>query len=267
MCFRIIIVLLDVISYIMSVYKTLFTELDRCDYIVDSQYTGELADYSYNDVTYEESAEAYSQKLERLYIDFLAEWDEMSDTARKAAKGMMELIVSKRYMYGGFFFDVPSSEIVDAIINDNAVPRQSVKMARFVHSMAEQQKYYLDRVAEFMGIELAKEEQSLTHIEDTTKEINNTDYDTSTDNNTATTVYQTLFKKYGSTMSVKQLTEFFQVQKRTIFDWERKGYLTNISTISDELTASGHKKRGDEKRYLTSDIAKNIEMQRKFHKL
>lgn len=263
---------MDGISYIMSAYKTLFTELDRCDYIVDYQYTGELADYSYNDVTYEESTEAYSQKLERLYIDFLAEWDEMSDTARKAAKGMMELIVSKRYMYGGFFFDVPSSEIVDAMINDNAVPRQSVKMARFVHDMAEQQKFYLDRVAEFMGIELAKEEQCLNHIEDATEdttdaENDNTDYDTSTENDTVTTVYQTLFKKYGSTMSVKQLSEFFQVQKRTIFDWERKGYLTNISTTSDELTASGHKKRGEEKRYLTSDIAKNIEMQRKFNRL
>ena len=146
------------ISYIMSAYKTLFTELDRCDYIVDYQYTGELADYSYNDVTYEEATEAYSQKLERLYIDFLAEWDEISDTARKAAKGMMELIVSKRFMYGGFFFDVPSSEIVDAMINDNAVPRQSVKMARFVHDMAEQQKFYLDRVAEFLGVVLVKED-------------------------------------------------------------------------------------------------------------
>ena len=149
----------------MSAYKTLFTELDRCDYIVDYQYTGDLAGYSYNDVTYEESTEAYSQKLERLYIDFLAEWDEISDTARKAAKGMMELIVSKRYMYGGFFFDVPSSETVDAMINDNAVPRQSVKMARFVHDMAEQQKFYLDRVAEFLGVVLVKEDLLLNPVD------------------------------------------------------------------------------------------------------
>lgn len=263
---------MDTISYIMSAYKTLFTELDRCDYIIDYQYTGELADYSYNDVTYEESTEVYSQKLERLYIDFLAEWDEMSDAARQAAKGMIELIVSKRYMYGGFFYDVPSSEIVDAMANDNAVPRQYVVMARFIHNMSEQQKFYLNRVAEFIGIELAQEEQCPTHIEDATEDSadtdsNNTDGETPTENDITTTVYQTLFKRYGSTMSVKQLAEFFQVQKRTIFDWERKGYITNISTTSDEVTASGHKKRGEEKRYLTSDIAKNIELQRKFHKL
>lgn len=141
----------------MSAYKTLFTELDRSDYIVDYLYTGELEDYSYNDITYQESTEVYSQKLEKLYVDFLIEWDGLSDAARKAAKGMVELIVSKRYLYGCFFFDVPSSETIDAMSSDNAVPRQFVKMARFVHDMAEQQKFYLERVAEFMEIVLVKE--------------------------------------------------------------------------------------------------------------
>lgn len=142
----------------MNAYKTLFTELDRCDYLVDYQYAGDLSDYLYNGVTYEESTEVYSQKLEKMYVDFLSEWGELSDAARCAAKGMMELIVSKRYLNGDFFFDVPSSEIVDAMINDNAVPRQSVKMARFVHDMAEHQKFYLNRVAEFLGVVLVKED-------------------------------------------------------------------------------------------------------------
>ena len=133
----------------MSAYKILLTELDRSDYTVDYLYTGELDNYSYNGITYQESAEAYSQRLEKLYIDFLTEWGELSDAARKAAKGMAELIVSKRYLYGCFFFDVPSSEIIDAMSSDNAVPRHCVKMARFVHDMAEQQKFYLERVAEF----------------------------------------------------------------------------------------------------------------------
>lgn len=148
----------------MSAYKTLLTELDRSDYIIDYQYTGKLEDYSYNDITYQESAEAYSRRLEKLYIDFLTEWDELSDAARKAAKGMVELIVSKRYLYGCFFFDVPSSETIDAMSSDNAVPRQSVKMARFVHDMAEQQKFYLEKVVEFMGIVLVKEDLYLKPI-------------------------------------------------------------------------------------------------------
>ncbi|MBE6337149.1 MAG: hypothetical protein E7066_10850 [Lentimicrobiaceae bacterium] len=77
----------------MNAYKTLFTELDRCDYLVDYQYAGDLSDYLYNGVTYEESTEVYSQKLEKMYVDFLSEWGELSDAARCAAKGMMELIV------------------------------------------------------------------------------------------------------------------------------------------------------------------------------
>ena len=148
----------------MSAYKTLLTELDRSDYIIDYQYTGGLEDYSYNDITYQESAEAYSRRLEKLYIDFLTEWDELSDAARKAAKGMVELIVSKRYLYGCFFFDVPSSETIDAMSSDNAVPRQSVNMARFVHDMAEQQKFYLEKVVEFMEIVLVKEDLYLKPI-------------------------------------------------------------------------------------------------------
>ena len=149
----------------MNAYKTLFTELDRCDYLVDYQYAGDLSDYLYNGVTYEESTEVYSQKLEKMYVDFLSEWGELSDAARSAAKGMMELIVSKRYLNGDFFFDVPSSETVDAMKNDKGVPHQSVKMARFVHDMAEHQKFYLNRVAEFLGVVLVKEDLLLNPID------------------------------------------------------------------------------------------------------
>ena len=149
----------------MNAYKTLFTELDRCEYLVDYQYAGDLSDYLYNGVTYEESTEVYSQKLEKMYVDFLSEWGELSDAARCAAKGMMELIVSKRYLNGDFFFDVPSSETVDAMKNDKGVPHQSVKMARFVHDMAEHQKFYLNRVAEFLGVVLVKEDLLLNPID------------------------------------------------------------------------------------------------------
>lgn len=149
----------------MNAYKTLFTELDRCEYLVDYQYAGDLSDYLYNGVTYEESTEVYSQKLEKMYVDFLSEWGELSDAARCAAKGMMELIVSKRYLNGDFFFDVPSFETVDAMKNDKGVPHQSVKMARFVHDMAEHQKFYLNRVAEFLGVVLVKEDLLLNPID------------------------------------------------------------------------------------------------------
>ena len=74
----------------MSAYQILLTELDRCDYIVDYQYTGCLSDYTYNDVTYAETSEAYSRRLERLYLDFLNEWSTLSEADKQAAKAIVE---------------------------------------------------------------------------------------------------------------------------------------------------------------------------------
>lgn len=142
----------------MRKYETLLKELDRCDYIVDFQYTGKLADYSYNGITYEQSTETYAQILEDMYHDFLAEWGTLSDEERKSVKGYMELIISKRYLYDEFFFDVPSREIINGMANDNGVPRQSVEMARFVCNMAGQQKFYLERLRNFFDIKVVEKE-------------------------------------------------------------------------------------------------------------
>ena len=143
----------------MSAYQILLTELDRCEYVVDYQYIGQLSEYTYNGVTYEESTEKYSQKLEKMYLDFLNEWSTLSDADKQSAKGMMELIVAKRYLYGTFFFDVPTLETVNAMAEDSGVSRQSVKMARFVSEMAGCQKFYLRRVAQFFGIEEVNDER------------------------------------------------------------------------------------------------------------
>lgn len=143
----------------MSAYQILLTELDRCDYIVDYQYTGCLSDYTYNDVTYAETSEAYSRRLERLYLDFLKEWSTLSEADKQAAKAIVELIVAKRYLYGDFFFDVPTLETVNEMANDSGVPVQSVNMARFVCEMVGCQKFYLRRIAQFFGIEEVNDEQ------------------------------------------------------------------------------------------------------------
>ena len=38
----------------MKKYEILLRELDRCEYIVDYQYTGKLLDYTYNSITIEQ---------------------------------------------------------------------------------------------------------------------------------------------------------------------------------------------------------------------
>lgn len=90
---------------------------------------------------------------------------------------------------------------------------------------------------------------------------------TKTCRNINNTIYQALYSEYGSTISVKQLCKVFGVHSRTIYNWEQKGYITNINPTNDDITSSGHKKRGEEKRYLTSDVAKSIELCRKFNEL
>lgn len=143
----------------MSAYQILLFELDRCDYVVHDQYTGQLSEYTYNGVTYVESTGKYSQKLEKMYLDFLLEWGTLSDADKQSAKGMMELIVAKRYLYGDFFFDVPTLETVNEMANDSGVPVQSVNMARFVCEMVGCQKFYLRRIAQFFGIEEVNNER------------------------------------------------------------------------------------------------------------
>ena len=252
----------------MKKYEILLNELDRCEVVFDDQYTGVLADYSYNGIAYEQTSYTYCQVLEAMYNDFLSEWSTLSETEQMSAIGKIKLIISKRYSYGDFYFDVPSSDSIDAMSNDSGVSKQSAEIARFLHGMAEQQKFYIQRVIDFLGIQLAKEELHLV-LGKAEEEQNISDIveEETTESLIDKTVYQTLHQLYGETMSSKQLADFFKVSVRTIFDWERKGYITNISTKSYETTSSGHKKRGEEKRYLTSDIAKSVEMQRMFSRL
>lgn len=155
----------------MKKYEILLRELDRCEYIVDYQYTGNLSDYTYNNISFEQQPETYFQILESMYCDFLVEWASLSDAERKSARGLVEFIVAKRFICGTFFFDVPTSEMIDSMANDRGVSRQSVEIARFVHEMAERQKFYLERVSDFMEIVLEREELHLNPVEQTECEV------------------------------------------------------------------------------------------------
>ena len=55
----------------MKKYEILLNELDRCEFVFDDQYTGALADYTYNGITYEQSSYPYGQVLAAMYNDYL----------------------------------------------------------------------------------------------------------------------------------------------------------------------------------------------------
>jgi hypothetical protein len=132
---------------------------------------------------------------------------------------------------------------------------------QFVYSLAKTKEaidYIKKTIKMYASDELPHTEEHIT---------NNNEKETTTCSNINNTIYQALYNKYGSTISVKQLCEVFGVHSRTIYNWEQKGYITNINPTSDDTTSLGHKKRGEEKRYLTSDVAKSIELCRKFNEL
>ena len=250
----------------MKAYVNLFKELDRCEFIVDYEYKGNIDDYEYNGITYSQSSAFYYNYLNNLYNDFLVEWSSASEDDKTVARGMMDLILSKRFISDEFFFDVPSIEIVEAMRNDKSVPRNDVKMAVFLHEMSAQQKFFLKQVKNFLNGNHQPNDVQQTFTGENYETAE--DYSSSLDiKNNTQNLYQLLHEKYGDTITVKQLCDFFHVTSRTVANWELKGLVTNISETSNEYTAIGHKKRGDEKRYLTSDIATNIELQRKFSKL
>ena len=251
----------------MRAYVKLFQELDRCEFIVDYEYKGNIDDYEYNGITYSQSSAFYYDYLNNLYNDFLVEWSSLGEEDRTVAHGMMNLMLSKRFISGEFFFDVPSIEIVEAMKNDKGVPNDNVKMAMFLYEMSAQQKFFLEQVKNFLnGNHQPNDEQLIfSGKSNETKECDSLSHDDM--GNNIQNLYQLLHEKYGDTMTVKQLCDFFHVSARTISNWEQKGLVINISETSNEYTAIGHKKRGDEKRYLTSYIATNIELQRKFSKL
>lgn len=250
----------------MKAYDILFTELDRCEFTVDYEYKGKLEDYTYNGISYSQSSVCYFNFLNNLYTDFLKEWNTLSEDEKKVANSRMNLMLSKRFISGEFFFDVPSIEIVEAMKNDKGVPNDNVKMAMFLYEMSAQQKFFLEQVKNFLNDNQQPNDEQQTFTGENYETAEG--YSSSLDiiNNTQN-LYQLLHEKYGDTMTVKQLCGFFHVSARTVANWELKGLVTNISETSNEYTAIGHKKRGDEKRYLTSDIATNIELQRKFSKL
>lgn len=136
----------------MKAYEILFEELDRCEFVIDYEYKGKLEDYTYNGITYSQSSEFYFNHLKNLYNNFRREWTTLSEEDKAVAKSGMKLIFDVRFIYNDFFFDVPDAETVEAMRNDRYVPQKDVEMAFFLYKMAEQQKFFLRQVTDFLEL-------------------------------------------------------------------------------------------------------------------
>ena len=65
-------------------------------------------------------------------------------------------------------------------------------------------------------------------------------------------------KDFPELLSVDDIINIFHVTPRTITNWERKGYIINVSKTSEETNSLGRRKRGNAKRYRKDAIAKSV---------
>lgn len=78
-------------------------------------------------------------------------------------------------------------------------------------------------------------------------------------------------EEYGEFLSTAEVIDLFHLStnndngRRTIFNWEKEGYLINVAPQSDETTSTGKRKRGGNKLYRKDSILKNTYLQEKFN--
>ena len=228
----------------MSAYKTLFTELDRCDFIVDYEYKGCLEDYTYNGVSYAQSSVTYYSILLGLYRDFLTEWVTLTEEEKGVVRMFFAEIKNKRYMYDTFFFEVPTRENVLDLFNDKHVPKKSKEMARFVYDMAGQQTYFLMEVMKFFEGNSILSQSTITQKTDTEIVIE-------------------MLADYPDILSTSDMAKIFDRSEYTIREWESKGKLINVAedALEDKDTNSnGHKKRRMSLQFRKSDIIQDMNL-------
>jgi len=229
----------------MSVYNSFLTELDRCEYIVDYDYKGSLEDYTYNGITYAQSSATYYSALLRLYRDFLCEWTMLLDTEKEVVRRLFGEIKNKRYISNYFFFDVPTKEVVQGMINDK-VPRKDIEMARFVYDMAQQQCYFLTEVMFFL-----EEDTKVTQP----SALKETDVE----------VAIRLLDSYPDILTTSDVAKIFNKTAHTIRGWEKAGKLINVAEDAaddKDVNSNGHRKRRMALQFRKCDIITDMNLRK-----
>ena len=229
----------------MNKSRTLFEELDRCEYVSDYEYKGTLEDYKYNGVTYAQSTITYYSILLRMYRDFLCEWGALSDVDKMAVRVLFDEVKKKRYIEGTFFFDVPTMEIIQGMKNDR-VPRRDIEMARFVFDMACQQSHFLNEVMSFLDLD-AKHAR--------TNSLKKTDVE----------VAINLLADYPDILSTSDVAAIFDKTEYTIRDWERTGKLINVAEDANDdkdVNSNGHRKRRMALQFRKCDIITDMNLRK-----
>ncbi|MBR2014791.1 MAG: hypothetical protein IJ998_05165 [Alistipes sp.] len=145
----------------METIKALLNELRRCEIFNDYK-----TNYSYNDISLEETSAAFQKRLHRLYEDALLEIPFLSTEAKE---GFVNII--DRYAESQRLFDVPDETILVSMNreieagNTNKSLRQERDFVKMICDCVSLQKYYLNEFAAAIGY--TSTEQVVTATDET----------------------------------------------------------------------------------------------------
>ena len=145
----------------MEAIKAWLNELRRCEIINDYK-----VNFSYNDITLEETSMAFQKRLHRLYEDALLEIPFLSTEAKE---GFVNII--DRYAESQRLFDVPDETILVSMNreieagNTNKSLRQERDFVKMICDCVSLQKYYLNEFAAAIGY--TSTEQVVTATDET----------------------------------------------------------------------------------------------------
>lgn len=131
----------------MEAIKALLNELRRCEIINDYK-----VNFSYNDITLEETSMAFQKRLHRLYEDALLEIPFLSTEAKE---GFVNII--NRYAESQRLFDVPDETILASMNreieagNTNVSLRTERDFVKMICDCVSLQRYYLKEFADAIG--------------------------------------------------------------------------------------------------------------------
>jgi len=131
----------------MEAIKALLNELRRCEIINDYK-----VNFSYNDITLEETSMAFQKRLHRLYEDALLEIPFLSTEAKE---GFVNII--DRYAESQRLFDVPDETILVSMNreieagNTNVSLRTERDFVKMICDCVSLQRYYLKEFADAIG--------------------------------------------------------------------------------------------------------------------
>lgn len=230
------------------------SEITQCDY--HPNYWNDNTSFTYNGITINQGYESYSRELAVSYEAF-------KTCALELALENSSVIGSLRSHFERereqTFYDIPDNDYIKSMEreaqNGNPSLLGTIREAKFLNEMVGVQKWYFNEAIAFLNSLTGKETRAtktLSKVEEPQKREVETPLTKKLDD-------------YGELLSVKDLTDIFQCDRRTITNWEAEGYIHNVAETSQETNSVGRRKRGKEKRYRKEAVLRQVKLQEKYN--